>query len=121
MTKIEDGVEHVALFVFEHAALLRGLHQHLELLHRVHQLVGFGRPNDIGDAMEEMTLYRERCVVDHRAPLHALEIDLREKERSIVLGNFVDIERPVFDPLAMLKPASERNNHAAVAAKVEEG
>jgi 2-oxoglutarate ferredoxin oxidoreductase subunit beta len=66
--------------------------------------VGFGRPNDIGDAMEEMTLYRERCVVDHRARLDALEIDLREKFRPITLGNFVDIERPVFDPLALLRP-----------------
>ena len=60
--------------------------------------VGFGRPNDIGDAMEEMTLYRERCVVDPGAPLESLGIDLREKDHPITLGNFVDIERPVFRP-----------------------
>jgi 2-oxoglutarate ferredoxin oxidoreductase subunit beta len=71
--------------------------------------VGFGRPNDIGDAMEEMTLYRERCVVDPVAPLDSLDIDLREKDRPITLGNFVDIERPVFDPLAMMRPAPENN------------
>lgn len=82
--------------------------------------IGFGRPNNIGDAMEEMMLYRERCVVDHGAPLGTLDIDLREKERSIILGNFVDIERPVFDPLAMLKPAPEPNNHAALAAQAQE-
>ncbi|MFQ5898854.1 MAG: thiamine pyrophosphate-dependent enzyme [Candidatus Methylomirabilia bacterium] len=74
--------------------------------------VGFGRPNEIGDAMEEMTLYREQCVVDHGAPLASLDIDLREKGRSIVLGTFVDIERPVFDPLAMKRPAAEAENHA---------
>jgi hypothetical protein len=83
--------------------------------------VGFGRPNDIGDAMEEMTLYRERCVVDPAAPLATLAIDLREKERPIVLGNFVDIERPVFDPLAMTRPGVEGENHAALARKEQEG
>ncbi|MBI4608373.1 MAG: 2-oxoacid:ferredoxin oxidoreductase subunit beta [Candidatus Rokubacteria bacterium] len=82
--------------------------------------VGFGRPNDIGDAMEEMTLYRERCVVDHGAPLATLDIDLREKDRPIVLGNFVDIERPVFDPLAMLRPAPESANNTALARKEQE-
>jgi hypothetical protein len=56
-----------------------------------------------------MTLYRERCVVDPAAPLESLGIDLREKDHPITLGNFVDIERPVFDPLAMMRPAPENN------------
>jgi hypothetical protein len=38
-----------------------------------------------------------------------------------VLGNFVDVERPVFDPLAMLRPAAEGENHAALARKEQEG
>jgi len=83
--------------------------------------VGFGRPNDIGDAMEEMMLYRERCVVDHGAPLAGLDIDLRDKDRPIVLGNFVDVERPVFDPLAMRRAGPEGDNHAALARKEQEG
>jgi hypothetical protein len=48
-------------------------------------------------------------VVDPVAPLDSLDIDLRDKERPITLGNFVDIERPVFDPLAMMRPAPENN------------
>jgi len=59
--------------------------------------------------MEEMTLYRERCVVDPAAPLDSLDIDLREKDCPIILGNFVDIERPVFDPLAMMRPPPENS------------
>ena len=82
--------------------------------------VGFGRPNDIGDAMEEMTLYRERCVVNHSAPLHSLEIDLRDKFRPITLGNFVDIERPVFDPLALLRPNFNAAEFAALTRKPQE-
>jgi len=65
--------------------------------------VGFGSPNDIGDAIEETWLYRERCVVDHNASLQSLEIDLRRKDVPFVMGNFVDIERPTFDPLVMMK------------------
>jgi 2-oxoglutarate ferredoxin oxidoreductase subunit beta len=84
--------------------------------------VGFGRPNDIGDAMEEMTLYRERCVVEHGASLAALDIDLRDKTRPITLGNFVDIERPVFDPLAMMRPTAEgSNSNAGLVGKGQEG
>jgi len=69
--------------------------------------VGFGNPNDIGDALEEVWLYRERCVVDHRAHLPDLEIDLRHKDAPFVMGNFVDIERKPFDPLAMMKDQEE--------------
>jgi len=65
--------------------------------------VGFGSRNEIGDAIEETWLYRERCVVDHNAPLASLEIDLRRKDVPFVMGNFVDIERIPFDPLAMMK------------------
>jgi 2-oxoglutarate ferredoxin oxidoreductase subunit beta len=69
--------------------------------------VGFGSPNDIGDGLEEVQLYRERCVVDHKAHLPDLEIDLLRKDTPFVVGNFVDIERKPFDPLAMMKDKGE--------------
>jgi len=65
--------------------------------------VGFGSPNDLGDAIEEVWLYRERCVVDHNAHLPDLDIDLRRKDAPFVMGNFVDIDKAPFDPLAMMK------------------
>jgi 2-oxoglutarate/2-oxoacid ferredoxin oxidoreductase subunit beta len=54
----------------------------------------FGRPNDIGEGLDEMQVYRSRCVVDHNASLEEIDIDLCDEESPIVLGNFVDIERP---------------------------
>jgi len=69
--------------------------------------VGFGHPNDIGEGMEEVWLYRERCIVDHGANLADLEIDLRRKDAPFVMGNFVDIERAPFDPLAAIKEKGE--------------
>jgi 2-oxoglutarate ferredoxin oxidoreductase subunit beta len=63
--------------------------------------VGFGRPNDIEDGVEEMRLYRRRSVLVYRVPeevpWEALEVDLRE-ERPIYVGRFVDREREVFRP-----------------------
>ncbi len=64
--------------------------------------VGFGRPNDIEDGVEEMRLYRRRSVLVYRVPeevpWEALEVDLRE-ERPIYVGRFVDQEREVFRPV----------------------
>jgi len=57
--------------------------------------IGFGRPNDLGEGLDEMHLYREGCVVNHGADLLQTNIDLRQKE-PIVLGNFVDIESTPF-------------------------
>jgi 2-oxoglutarate ferredoxin oxidoreductase subunit beta len=57
--------------------------------------IGFGRVNDLGEGLDEMRLYQEECIVDHDADLREANIDLREKQ-PIVLGNFVDIERPPF-------------------------
>ena len=69
--------------------------------------VGFGGPNDLGDAIQEVWLYRERCVVDNNAHLPDLEIDLRRKDAPFVMGNFVDIDKAPFDPLAMMKNKGE--------------
>ena len=57
--------------------------------------VGFGRRNGLGEGLDEMRLYLEECVVDHDADLSKADIDLRQKE-PIILGNFVDIERPPY-------------------------
>lgn len=59
---------------------------------------GFGRPNDVGEGIEEMELYRDRCAVDHAATGRALDIDLRDTSKPIVLGNFVNVKRPCFQP-----------------------
>jgi 2-oxoglutarate ferredoxin oxidoreductase subunit beta len=57
--------------------------------------IGFGRPNDLGEGLDEMHLYQEECIVDNDADLREAGIDLRQKE-PIILGNFVDIERTPF-------------------------
>jgi len=57
--------------------------------------IGFGRRNGLGEGLDEMRLYLEECVVDHDADLSKAAIDLRQKA-PILLGNFVDIERPPY-------------------------
>ena len=59
---------------------------------------GFGRPNEIGSGLDEMMKYRNRCVVDDKARLSDCEIDLTHPDTPLVLGNFVDIDRPAFHP-----------------------
>ncbi|MFH1723886.1 MAG: thiamine pyrophosphate-dependent enzyme [Elusimicrobiota bacterium] len=68
---------------------------------------GFGRPNNIGDSLEEMGRYRTRCVVDHKAPLDELDIDLRDTDKPFVLGNFVDIDKPCYRPPMMQQSPAE--------------
>mgnify|MGYP006287030959 FL=1 len=60
--------------------------------------VGFGKSNNIRDGLEEMRLYRERCVLGRDVPLEDLEIDLRE-DRPIYVGNFIDRDKLVYQPL----------------------
>jgi len=59
--------------------------------------VGFGKSNDLGEGKDEMWFYRRRSIVDHSAPLDTIGLTMSEEE-PIVLGNFVDRERPVFSP-----------------------
>jgi 2-oxoglutarate ferredoxin oxidoreductase subunit beta len=59
--------------------------------------VGFGKSNDIGDGLDEMRMYRQECIVDPDVDLSRAAIDMRHGS-PIVLGDFVDIERPVFRP-----------------------
>jgi 2-oxoglutarate ferredoxin oxidoreductase subunit beta len=57
--------------------------------------VGFGRKNRFADALDEMTHFRERAVVRPEADLREVEITMR-REDPIVLGNFIDEERPSY-------------------------
>ncbi len=57
--------------------------------------VGFGRKNRFEDALDEMRHFRERAIVNHEADLRKVAITMR-KEDAIVLGNFVDEERPSY-------------------------
>ena len=61
--------------------------------------IGFGRANDLGEGVEEMEFYREQCEVDPLATLDALELSMA-KDSALTCGEFVSIERPVYEPMA---------------------
>ncbi len=57
----------------------------------------FGRYNKLGDGAHELEIYRERCRIENGATnLEDLDIDLIDENKSITVGNFVDIERRTF-------------------------
>lgn len=61
--------------------------------------VGFGKSNSIPDGLEEMRLYRERCVLTRgEVPLDQLNIDLRE-DKPIYVGNFIDDDKSPYRPI----------------------
>ena len=62
--------------------------------------VGFGRSNSIEDGLEEMELYKERCVLFRQGEIGTdeLDIDLR-KDRPIYVGRFVDRDRAEYQPV----------------------
>jgi 2-oxoglutarate ferredoxin oxidoreductase subunit beta len=63
--------------------------------------VGFGRANNIDDGLEEMELYRERCVLaGGGVSMEQLGIDLRE-EQPIYVGNFVNRDQPPYRPVQL--------------------
>lgn len=55
--------------------------------------VYYGRRNRRGEAKQELTYYRENIVIDDNASWDDLDIDFGGK---LVVGNFVNKERPVF-------------------------
>ncbi|MCS7171896.1 MAG: thiamine pyrophosphate-dependent enzyme [Armatimonadetes bacterium] len=57
--------------------------------------VGFGRPNDLGEGIDELWFYRRQADYDPQAALERLEIRMR-KDSKIVWGVFVDTERPTY-------------------------
>lgn len=62
--------------------------------------IGFGKSNNINEGLDEMRLYRERCVVDPEVDIRLLEIDLRE-ERPIYVGRMVDRELRAYQPVRL--------------------
>ncbi len=54
---------------------------------------GYGRPNKLGAGLDEMKFYRENCEIRNGASPGEAEIELRGK---IVVGTFVDVDRPDF-------------------------
>ncbi|MBI4456973.1 MAG: 2-oxoacid:ferredoxin oxidoreductase subunit beta [Acidobacteria bacterium] len=53
----------------------------------------YGRRNRIGDGLQEMQFYRDNCIIQHGADTRTIDIKFRDK---IVIGKFVDRERPTF-------------------------
>lgn len=64
--------------------------------------IGFGKSNDIKDGLEEMELYRKRCVLvnDGDLGIDELGIDLRE-DQPIYVGTFIDRKRPAYQPIQL--------------------
>ncbi len=62
--------------------------------------VGFGKSNNIDEGLDEMEIYRERCVLADGVPMDELGIDLRE-ERPIYIGNFVNRQQPPYQPVRL--------------------
>ena len=62
--------------------------------------VGFGKSNNIEDGLQEMKIYRQRCVLSHDGDVRAEElgIDLRE-EQPIYIGRFIDRDLPAYQPV----------------------
>jgi len=54
---------------------------------------GYGRPNKLGNGLDEMLYYREMCEVRNGADPKDAEIRLRER---IIVGTFADVQRPDF-------------------------
>jgi len=61
--------------------------------------VGFGKSNQIEDGLEEMELYRQRCVLVNGGEVdnEDLGIDLRT-HKPIYVGVFTDRDRPPYQP-----------------------
>lgn len=63
--------------------------------------IGFGKSNNIDTGLDEMELYRERCVlVNDGVQMEEYGIDLRE-ERPIYVGNFIDRDQLPYRAVVM--------------------
>ncbi len=58
--------------------------------------VYYGRRNRLGEAIDELRYYQENTVVENFAPLETLDMALGDR---IVVGKFVEKERPTFAEL----------------------
>lgn len=66
--------------------------------------IGFGKSNQIEDGLEEMILYRERCVLADGTPMDELGIDLRG-DRPIYIGRLLDRDLAAYKPIRLEKSA----------------
>lgn len=57
--------------------------------------IGFGRPNKLGDGIEELRHYRDNAVIDNDASWEEIQLGMKGSQ-PIVVGDFVDIERPTY-------------------------
>jgi 2-oxoglutarate ferredoxin oxidoreductase subunit beta len=62
--------------------------------------VGFGKLNNINEGLDEMLLYRDRCVIADGISLDELGIDLRA-DQPIYVGRFVDRDLPPYQPIRL--------------------
>ena len=62
--------------------------------------IGFGKSNNINEGLDEMMLYRERCVVDPDVPMDQLDIDLRE-DQPIYVGRMIDRDLTPYQPVIL--------------------
>ena len=64
--------------------------------------MGFGKSNSIDDGLEEMELYRQRCILvrDGNIRTDDLSIDLRE-DKPIYIGRFADQDRPPYEAISV--------------------
>ena len=69
--------------------------------------IGFGKKNNFKTGVDFMNHFLDYCVVDHSADTRDVDIDFQNKH-PIVLGNFVDQERPSY--LTMQQQMLNRTN-----------
>ena len=62
--------------------------------------VGFGKLNNIDTGLDEMLLYKERCVIADGIPIDELGIDLRA-DQPIYVGHFVDRDLAPYQPVRL--------------------
>ncbi|MBS3740236.1 2-oxoacid:ferredoxin oxidoreductase subunit beta [Candidatus Bipolaricaulota bacterium] len=60
---------------------------------------GYGRKNDLGEGIDELKSYQNRAIIKHGSDPGEAEIE-RDPHSEIIVGKFVDIERPTFSEVA---------------------
>ena len=60
--------------------------------------VGFGKSNQMEEGLDELMVYRDRCVLGEDMPLEGLGIDF-SSDQPIYVGRFVDQDAPPYTPI----------------------
>lgn len=56
----------------------------------------FGHANDLGEPVDELRVYQERCRIENGAKVEDIDVNVIDPTAEIVVGNFVDISRQPF-------------------------